>query len=144
MKFQKITACGFIHNDKKQLFIAKRSATASFLPNAFELPGGHVEFGESLQEALIREIQEEFEVDIVVEEPFYAFTYVSRDGETQTVEIDFFAKFKDENQKIVVNPGEHSEYVWMNQNEIDRYFPKEDNERPALIEGFKRLELKKT
>ncbi len=142
MNKQEITACAFIYNKNSQIFLPRRAPTKSFLPDAFELPGGHVEFGESLHEALIREIQEEFEVDLVVEEPFYAFTYVSRNGETHTVEVDFFARFKDENPNIVLHPDDHSEFAWIDKNQVDQYFPQDDNERPAAIEGFRLLDLK--
>lgn len=142
MKKQEITACAFIYNSKKQIFVPKRAASKSFLPNTYELPGGHVEFGETLQGALKREIQEEFEVDIIVEEPFYAFTYVSHGEEIHTVEIDYFARFTEDPPNIVLHPDDHSAFVWMNKNEVDTYFLQDDNERLAVIKGFRLLEQK--
>lgn len=136
MKNQEITACGFIYNSEKQLFLAKRASTKKFLPNIFELPGGHVEFGENLQTALAREILEEFEVEIIVEEPFFAFTYLLKDGKTHVVEVDFFARFKELNPKIVLHPNDHSEFVWVNHLEVGKYLADDDNEKPAVMKGF--------
>ncbi len=46
MKKQLITACAFLHQDGK-LFTAKRAETKNFLPGKYELPGGHVEYGDN-------------------------------------------------------------------------------------------------
>jgi len=76
---QVITACAFIYRINKgtpELFIPKRAMTKKFLPGIFELPGGHIEFGEILEDGLRREIREEFNQEITVLDPFYAFTYI--------------------------------------------------------------------
>ena len=77
---QVITVCALIYHNfegVKKVFMPRRAATKKFLPNVYELPGGHVDFGEELIPALLREIHEEFEIDITVEEPFAAFTYLN-------------------------------------------------------------------
>lgn len=136
-QIQEITACAFIYNSSNQLLIAKRAKTKNFLPDKWELLGGHTEFGETLQESLIRELKEELQIDIIVEDPFYAFTYVS--GDIHTVEVDFFARISDNSSQIILNPEDHSEYNWIKADEVDQYFDQNDEERKAVENGFRIL-----
>ena len=41
------------------ILLAKRSANRTFYPNVWDLPGGHIEVGESPKTALVREFEEE-------------------------------------------------------------------------------------
>lgn len=50
---------------KGQIFICQRSETMT-LPLKWEFPGGKIEPGETKEDALIREIQEELSCDVVV------------------------------------------------------------------------------
>ena len=50
-----------------KLFLAKRGKDARNERHKWEFPGGSVEFGERLEEALVREIREEYGFDITVE-----------------------------------------------------------------------------
>ena len=48
---QVITVCAFLHHEfdgEEKVFLPKRAASKKFLPNKYELPGGHVDFGEDL------------------------------------------------------------------------------------------------
>lgn len=48
---QVITAVAFIHqviDGEQKVFLPKRAATKKFLPNVYELPGGHIDFGEDV------------------------------------------------------------------------------------------------
>jgi 8-oxo-dGTP diphosphatase len=138
---QKITVCAFIYNNEQQLFVTKRAETKKILPGYFELPGGHVEFGEELEKALKREIREEFGLEITVGELVYAFTRVSNDGATHTVELIYLAQFTETNPIIQLNPADHSEYAWISHNELDNYFEPDDNEKVAALAGFKQLAI---
>ncbi len=53
-------------NDQGQLFLSQRGPLARNERGLWEFPGGSVEFGEKLADALKREIQEEFGVPIEV------------------------------------------------------------------------------
>lgn len=136
-KQQKITACAFLHKDGK-LLTAKRAMTKFFLPGVYELVGGHVEFGETLEECLVREFREELHIDIVVGNIFYAFTYLEDNGVKHVLEVEFFAKMQDEGQPIVLNPEDHLEYHWITKEEIDTYNFTEE-EKKAVIKGFELL-----
>jgi len=49
---------GILIHDLK-ILLAKRSANQTFYPNVWDLPGGHLEAGESPETALVRELKEE-------------------------------------------------------------------------------------
>lgn len=134
MKTQTVTAVAFIHQNKKVL-VAKRAATKKFMPNVWELPGGHVEFGESVEAALTREIREEFKIKIEVDQPFYVFDYLSADKTEQTVEIVFFAKIVKGDPEP--NPVDHSQIAWIEKSEVEKFLGQNKSELNAAIEGFK-------
>ncbi len=57
---QVITACAAIHHSFDgvvKIFVPKRAETKKFLPGVYELPGGHIDFGENIVEGLKREIR---------------------------------------------------------------------------------------
>jgi 8-oxo-dGTP diphosphatase len=53
-------------NQKGQLFLAKRGPKAKNERGLWEFPGGSVEFGERLADALAREMKEEYGIEIAV------------------------------------------------------------------------------
>ena len=59
---QVITACAVIYrvqNGVTEILLAKRANTKKFLPNHYELPGGHIEYGEQIETGPARELKEE-------------------------------------------------------------------------------------
>ncbi|MCR4263949.1 MAG: NUDIX hydrolase [Candidatus Roizmanbacteria bacterium] len=136
---QAITATAFIHRTNKgtiELFAPKRASSKKFLPDKFELPGGHVEWGEEIEKGLVREIQEEFHVGIEVEYPFYVFTYINHATGTHSVEVVYFATIQPKEQEIKLNSHDHSEYRWAPREEALTLWDQEDNEYLAVERGF--------
>ena len=58
-----LTMRGIIRNENNEILILKRHPKSRTDPNTWELPGGKVEAGEFFDDALIREIKEETNLD---------------------------------------------------------------------------------
>ncbi len=61
-----LAAYGLIYDAVGQLLIIRRSADSKTNPGKWEPPGGKLELGERVDEALCREVKEETGLDIVV------------------------------------------------------------------------------
>lgn len=94
--------------------------TKKFLPDVFELPGGHIDFGEDIVVGLKREIQEEFGMNIIVGDPFAVFTYINKIKGSHSIEVVYFARFVDAIEQIKLNPQDHSEFRWIASDEINQ------------------------
>ena len=138
---QVITACAFIHHNFdgiEKLFVPKRADTKKFLPGVFELPGGHIEFGEDPVEGLKREILEEFGMHIFVGDPFYTFTYTNDIKGSHSIEVIYFAVFEDEIAKIHLDPADHSQFLWITQDELSQTTSEAKGESDPEIKAIKR------
>jgi 8-oxo-dGTP diphosphatase len=140
---QVITACAFIHQDFdgiEKVFLPKRADTKKFLPGVYELPGGHIDFGEDPVTGLAREIDEEFGMEITIGDPFYVFTYTNPIKGSHSIEVIYFARFVTELGKLALNPEDHSEYGWFSESELDNATNSikgsDDLEFQAIRKGF--------
>ena len=135
MKKQVFTAIAFLTNSEGKLLVAKRADESEFMPGIWELPGGHIEFGESIEDGLKREIREEFGFEISVGSPFASFSYMNKDSSKQTFEIALYAKLLKE-KEATLNPSEHSDYRWIDQGNCDKYLINNKEEYRIAKEGF--------
>ncbi|HET9850086.1 MAG TPA: NUDIX hydrolase [Candidatus Saccharimonadales bacterium] len=144
---QVFSVCAFVHHDfdgTKKLFLPRRADTKKFWPGVYELPGGHVDWGETFVDALIREVQEEFAMTINVGDPYYVFTYDNHIKGSHSVEIVYFATFTEPIEKITFEPEDHSEYKWLSEAELPEIYGiggKDENnpEVLAMRRGFELL-----
>lgn len=142
---QKITVCGLGYkmvDGERKIFLARRAATKKFLPNKFELVGGHVEKEDkSLEEALKREVMEELGAEIGFENLAGEFLSFNEVKNYQFVEIVYWMKFVDETQ-IKLNSEDHSEAVWVSESEMDSLIDdKDDLEYLAIKKAFSGLKV---
>jgi len=63
-------------------------------PEGWALPGGFVEYGESLEAAAVREAKEETGLDVELLRQFHAYSDPKRDPRHHTITIVFLAKAK--------------------------------------------------
>lgn len=136
---QVITACALIHHSfdgVTKVFLAKRADTKKFLPGVYELPGGHIEWGEDIVDGLRREVMEEHEMRIRVGDPFSVFTYINEIKGSHSIEVGYFATFEDPIEKVVIHPEDHSEYRWVAEDEMERVGPISEAEAKSIRKGF--------
>lgn len=60
-------------------------------PRGWALPGGFVDYGESLERAAVREAKEETSLDVKLAEQFYTYSDPSRDARHHTVSTIYIA-----------------------------------------------------
>lgn len=95
-----------IKKDNK-ILCTQRADDGRFLSLKWEFPGGKIEKGETHQEALIREIQEELKLDIDVDGYFMTIEHIY--PHFKLIMHSYFCKMKEE--KITLE--EHNNYKWL-------------------------------
>jgi 8-oxo-dGTP diphosphatase len=65
-----IVVAGVIRHEDKILCMQRDTSKHAYLSYKYEFPGGKVEVGETNEEAMLREIKEELDLDIVLDEEF--------------------------------------------------------------------------
>jgi mutator protein MutT len=83
-----------IFNEKGELFLMKRGRKAKNEVGRWEAPGGTVDFGETLEQAIVREMQEEFGIDIEVIEQLPATDHLIPEENQHWVPTCFISKIK--------------------------------------------------
>jgi 8-oxo-dGTP diphosphatase len=132
-KIQRIEATAFILKNNK-LLILKRSENKKVLPGYYEMPGGGIEFGESPEEAIKREIKEETGLETKILNPYCTFSDVINNK--QYIDIQFYAKIIGEDD--VKLSDEHTEYKWISRDEINNY-KFSDQMKEVILKGFDNL-----
>ena len=101
-------AKALILNDGKYLALHKSIAKH----NLYELPGGRMEFGETAEETLIREVNEETNFIVKPIKLLDTWNFITKDY--QITGIIYLCKIKDGSLKL---SDEHDKYEWVEFNE---------------------------
>ncbi|MDR2281855.1 MAG: (deoxy)nucleoside triphosphate pyrophosphohydrolase [Sphingobacterium sp.] len=107
-----VTCAIIVHDDK--ILICQRSATMK-LPLKWEFPGGKVEAGESKEECLRREVQEELGITIGIGQ---ALTPVAYDYPAFSICLSPFVCTLESG---TVRPTQHAQALWVNATELLDY-----------------------
>ncbi|MEM2121950.1 MAG: NUDIX hydrolase [Candidatus Woesearchaeota archaeon] len=135
MKRISLVVIGVIKKNNKFLLTKRRSSKTKW--NKWQFPGGTIEFGETLKEALLREIKEEIncKVQIITKKPLTLELILPRDN-FHGIFFVFLCQLKNQNCSIKIN-SEASDYGWFSLNEIKKLDTLE--EVPKIIDWLKTL-----
>lgn len=115
---QRCVVGGVVFDDSKRALVLRRSPSARYLPGLWDIVGGHVEAGESLEQALRREVMEETGWT-VVGEPSLVFVGDWQLAPDQTRrEFDFIVSVAGDLASPCLSPTEHVHHRWITQKEI--------------------------
>lgn len=122
-------AAGIIRNEFKQIYLTQRLEGQDFA-QSLEFPGGKVAEGETPEQALVRELEEEIGIHVLSAFPYEHFCF---DYPTKTIEFFFYLV-----EEWVGEPfgREGQEGFWIDQAELEEnQFPPANND---LIQKLKR------
>lgn len=107
-----VSAGAMVFNAKGELFLSKRSQNCKNERGHWETPGGGVEFGETLEQAVKREMLEEYGAEIEIIEQFPAADHlISIEGQ-HWVATTFLARFKPSHVPKIMEPDRCDEIGW--------------------------------
>jgi 8-oxo-dGTP diphosphatase len=112
MKHHTVVAA-IIMNDNKILCVQRNTSKYNYISLKYEFPGGKVESGETNEQALIREIKEELDLDIQVGQEFLIVNHEYPDF---TLTMHSFLCNAD---SIDLSLTEHIAYQWLEKNELE-------------------------
>jgi ADP-ribose pyrophosphatase YjhB (NUDIX family) len=109
-----------ISNDKGEILLQKRSATEEI----WALPGGAIEIGESVEEAVIREVKDHTGLDVVVEHLIgvYSKYFTAYSNGDRTQSICCFFKCNITGGDLVVDNKETFDLRFFNKNNAPKLF----------------------
>ena len=111
-----------VRDGRGRVFVHRRGPSRVWLPNDWDVLGGHVEAGESLLEALAREITEESGWHLVGT-PRLIFTADWETDEDGTPnrrrEFDFLVEVKGDLAHPRLEWPQHTEFRWISASELD-------------------------
>ncbi|MFD1376952.1 NUDIX hydrolase [Micrococcus antarcticus] len=105
-------SCGLLVRSGR-VFLVHRSTSKAKYPNVWDLPGGHIEEFENSRQAIVRELREELNVEIV--EPNTEDLLATRQEENLFLEIWRVSEW--DGEIINAAPDEHDDFGWFTLDE---------------------------
>ena len=114
--------------------VTKRSKEESTFPEYWDIPGGLVDYGELLKDAVIRETNEEVGLHIIPTKVIHEDSNLDEKKDLIFIRLVYLCELKDDIKNIKLQLEEHSEYKLIHSLED----LKSEKISPFLIELFEK------
>ena len=106
-----------ILDEQGRVFLARRGPLAKNERGLWEFPGGSVEFGETLAQALVREIREEYDFEIEVGQLLDVVDHILSEEGQHWVSPTYLARYVSGEPRIM-EPGKCTELGWFELDQV--------------------------
>ncbi len=107
-----VSVGALIFNSKGEIFLNKRSQKARNARGCWEAPGGAVNFWETRQAAIKREIKEEFGVEIKIKSMLHTVEEMLLEEKQHWLATSFICEFKKGQIPRIMEPDKHEAIGW--------------------------------
>jgi 8-oxo-dGTP diphosphatase len=107
-----VSVGAMIINEEGKVLLCKRSKNARNETGCWEIPGGEVEFGEKLTDAIHREMGEELDIDITLIQQLPAADHIILSEGQHWVPTTFLAKLKGKKLPRIMEPTKCDAIGW--------------------------------
>lgn len=107
-----VSAGALITNNKGEIFLSKRSKYTRNQQGCWETPGGAVNFGEKREDAIKREMREEFGIDIKIIKPLQTADEILSKEKQHWVATIYIAKIKGNKNPKIMEPHKCDAIGW--------------------------------
>jgi 8-oxo-dGTP diphosphatase len=110
-----MAAHGLIRKNN-QFLVTRRSIVNDYMPLKWDIPGGFVESGESVEDGLKREITEETNIEVSIDKIIYVYTNLSQLPKKQVFQAVYLCEYVA--GEICINPEEHDQFAWISKEQM--------------------------
>ena len=111
-------AGALVVDDDGRIFFQRRSPHRKLFPNSWDIVGGHLDPGETVEDALRRELTEEtgWTLSLVLG-VIGEYSYTGNDG-LDRVETDFLVRVDGDLSRPRLEVGKHTDFRWLAEHEV--------------------------
>lgn len=136
----RVGAVAIIKNKQGEILLCKTPINRGVYPGQWSIPGGGIEAGETMGEALVREVREEVGLEIGEIQPFWfqddkkeKFFYDGHKEKLYMIHLIFESTLKSGTVKI---NDEFEDYVWVKPEGLKNYDLNEATVKTFLKKGW--------
>jgi len=113
-----VGVAAIILNSQNHIFLSHRGHGARHETDCWEIPGGEVELHEPLNEAVRREVKEEFGVEIELLQQLPAVDHIHPQTHQHWVSTTFLARLKPGQTPSIQEPQKCSDFGWFSPSDL--------------------------